>query len=278
MTHNGRMIGAVLGVLLCAAGGAARQTSTPTGKAQALIGKPKAANGNAPAPAGRIVGMRPVPVTPELEAKLDEEDSLDQAAAAAMIAGQYTVAEADARQSISVGPDSGLAQELLAAALDAQGKTLEALQAYKIMVDQGDVFPRNLLPYALLLLDTGQWARAAAAYNKALPYLAYGDLMRESGDFSITEPQPRDLATAIHIALGLTDDWRGYSWTLHSKDQILTQFHQALALEPNSELANYYYANALQRLGRAAQARAVFQKTAKMATGDVKAAAEQALK
>jgi len=51
-----------------------------------------------------------------------------------------------------------------------------------------------------------------------------------------------------------------------------------LQLQPDSGLINFYYGYGLQRLGRKAQANAAFQKTVKIAKGEVKAAAEQALK
>lgn len=220
----------------------------------------------------------PAPMTPALKAELDEAYRLDQASAAALDAGQYAEAEADARQSLSIGYDSGLAQELLASALNAQGKKQEALEAYKEMADLGNDHPRNLLPYALLLLNSGQWAQAVAAYNKALPTLADGKLVRANSHFSSDVLEPAALGTAIHIALGLTYNWSD-SWGRHQQnDKALSEYTKALKLAPNSDLANFYYGYGLQRLGRKAQANTAFQKTVKMAKGEVKVAAEQALR
>ncbi len=207
----------------------------------------------------------------------NEKNSLDAAAATTLDLGQYTEAEADARQSMSVGPDSGIAQEVLAAALNAQGKTQEALEVYQQMASVGGDQARNLLPYALLLLKAGQWAPALAAYNKAQPF-ANGTLISANNHFARTVPQPKDLEAAIHIALGLTYGSEA-SWGGHSQDdKAMSEHKQALALEPNSALANYYYGYALQRMGRRAEAQAAFKKAATLGSNDVKATAEREIR
>lgn len=227
---------------------------------------------------GRTTGMTIAPLTPAQKANEAEKYRLDMAAAAAMDASQYAEAENDARQSIAIGPDSGIAQEVLATALDAQGKTQEALEAYKQIADAGDVEPRNQLPYALLLLKTGQWAQAVAAYNKQLPYLADGKLMNTNSQFSPNMPQPKELETAIHVALGLTYG-SAYSWGKHSQvDKATSEYKKAVALEPDSSLANLYYGRVLQRLGHRVEAKAAFAKAAKTGNEDVKAAAEEEMK
>lgn len=199
---------------------------------------------------------------------------LDQAASTAQQEGDNADAEADARRSVSLGVASGRGQEILAAALDAQGKKEEALQAYKVLADEGDVKPFNELPYARLLLETGHWEQAVEAYNKQLPYISNGDLVQASGDFSPNAPRPTDLAVAIHIGLGLTTGWRGYHGTYQdSVRQEQQQFQQALSLAPRSSLANYYVGYGMKRLGRHAEAQAAFQKVAALDDGDIRAAA-----
>jgi len=126
----------------------------------------------------------PIILTPAELARLNEIYRLDDAAAAALDAGQYAEAEDDARQSIAIGPDAGVAQEVLAQALDAQGKSQEALKEYQQMASLGGDHARNLLPYALLSLKAGQWAQAVTAYNKALSNLADGNLVRGNSHFS----------------------------------------------------------------------------------------------
>ncbi len=218
--------------------------------------------------------------TPEQKATQEQAEALDRAAAKALHVGHYIQAEADARQALALtGGFDLLGPDLLAAALDAQGKMQAALQAYKvIVVDEGDAAPRTLLPYALLLLKAGQWAQAVAAYDKALPHLAFGELVRANSDFSPDTPEPAALATAIHIARGLTYNAEA-DWAREPQDkEALSEYQKALTLEPNSDLANYYYGYGLKKLGRTTQASAAFQKTIKIAHGGVKLAAEQALK
>ncbi len=221
-----------------------------------------------------------IPPTPLQEAQREQARSLDRDASTFLHAGHYAQAEAKARQVLALtGGYDLLGPEILAVALDAQGKTQEALQAYKvIVVGEGDTAPRTLLPYALLLLKAGQWAQAVAAYDKALPHLAFGELVRANSDFSPDAPEPTALATAIHIARGLTYNAEA-DWARETQDkEALAEYEKALALEPDSDLANYYYGYGLKKLGRTAQAGAAFQKTIKMAHGGVKLAAEKAIK
>jgi tetratricopeptide (TPR) repeat protein len=236
--------------------------------------------------------------TPEEQAAFDIQCQLERAAAKELDAGQFAQAEADARQALATcKTDSGMGWEVLAGALDAQGRDREALQVYGHMAARGYNPPRVWLPYALLLLKAGQWAQAVSAYNQALPDVTsggdlvrassplppnvplprVGDLLRLSNHFSPDMPEPRALATTIHIALALTqigvDSWGGHD----QKDKALAHLQAALTLSPDSDVANYYYAYGLQKLGRTQQARAAFQKTVRMAKGEVKAAAERAL-
>ena len=248
---NKRMIGATSSAFLCAAGGALGQYHHDN---------------------QRSVRANFTPVTPPNKAKMDEMARLTDTAAAALDAGRYAEAEDNARQATSLPLGALRGQELLAAALDAQGKTQEALQAYKVMADTGGVFPRNMLPYALLLLKTGQWAQAVEAYNRQLPYLS--DLMLANSHFSPDVPQLRELEAAIHIGLGMTGDFRGHYWHQHNGtagDPTLSDFRAALALEPASPLANYYYASALRQLGRRDEAKVAYAKAAQLGGDDVKA-------
>lgn len=257
---NKQVGGAALGILLCAAG--CGRDERPIAVAHLGPGRNR--------------------TTPEQKAAAEARNAqighLDKVALVALNAGQYVEAEAAARQSLSLGISSGRSQEYLAAALDAQGKAQEALHAYKGIADSGGVFPRNLLPYALLLLKTGQWTQAVAAYNKQLPYLANGGLMAANSQFSPIVPQSKELAVIIHIGLGLTEDWPGNRLGSGPRDQKLVQFRQALALAPDSALANYYYGAALMRLGRRAEAEVAFKKASGLDQGDIKHAAEEALR
>ena len=266
MDKNKWMIGGALGIFLCATVVALGQQHQPNGQS---VG----------------AGMTLPRLTPAQKAKEDEKWRLGQAAVAALDAGQYAEAESDARRSISVGQDSGLAQEILASALNAQGKTQEALHAYKVMADEGDTFPRNQVPYALLLLKSGQWAQAVTAYNKTLPYLPEGDIAEANSHFSPNMPQPRELAVALHVAQGLT--YIGDAgWGSHSRhEEAMTEFAQALQLAPDAPLTNYYYGYGWQQLDlksrtriiNTQRAKAAFQKAARLGGADVKKAATEEL-
>jgi tetratricopeptide (TPR) repeat protein len=215
-----------------------------------------------------------LPMTPR---QIADAHRLGKAAAAALDDGQYAEAEADAREALSLGQDSGMAQEILASALNAQGRTDEALQAYQVMADRGSVYPSDLLPYALLLLKTGHYAKAVVAYNKQLPRLGEGDLMRANSHFSPAVYDPVGLETAIHLALSLTDQTD--TWGGHSQDaKVLAEVRQALALTPNSALANLYYGDAVWCVGHhRALMLAAYRKAAALGRGDVKADAEKKL-
>lgn len=266
---NKHLISAASGVLLCA-GSAYGQT-----------------NLSVPQPVRRRI----ITGTPEqiAAAKTRQEQcsALNQTGFTALHEGRYSEAEADARQALAISHNTDLlAPELLAASLDAQGKNSEALAAYQTLADRGSDHPRDLLPYALLLLKNGQWAKAVAAYNKTLPYIGFSDLLRKNSNFTAADYEPTALAAAIHIGLGMTyissDDWAGNS----RKEKGLAHLQQALALQSNSPLTNYYYGYGWRRLDRdsalkaatARQAKAALQKAMKLDNGDIKAASAETLR
>ncbi len=275
MNRNNWITQAALGILFCATGsvlGQAHTSANTSAKPLHTSAKPTYNH------AMRGLHATPIILTPAEVAALKEQNSLDDAAAASLDAGQYADAEEDARQSIAIGQDSGVAQEVLAAALDAQGKSQEALEVYQQMAFLGGDHARNLLPYALLSLKAGHWTEAVTAYNKALSDLSDGNLVRANSHFSPDVPQPKELETALHIALGLTYSYSA-TWGKHSQvDKATSEYKKAVALEPDSPLANLYYGRALRRLGRKAEAHAAFAKAASTAQGDVKAAAEEEIK
>ena len=229
-------------------------------------------------PGGGPVIRGYTPPSPQEQAIDTEIEQLDNAASAALDAGRCTDAEIDAREALSLGQDSGVSRQTLAASLYIQGKNEEALQEYQVMASQGYNPPRVWLPYALLLLKSGQWAQAVAAFQQAMPMLSDGELVRANSDFSANNPRQTELATAIHISMGLTMDGGDFHGSYQARaEQALSHFQQAVTLEPDSPLANYYYAYGLQRMGRTAQAQAAFAKTIKIGHGGVQVAARKAL-
>ncbi len=227
-----------------------------------------------------------LPPTPKQQAVMEYAARLGGTAAISLRAGRYADAEAAAREALSlpISPPDGAVEEVLASALDAQGKDQEALQQYQTVVEHYDKQPRNLLPYALLLLKSGQWEQALAAYNYDNPHPDQPG--PAGGPFSPDIPQPKELAVALRIALGncytYTPDWTGASQTR----QAMAEYKKALALDPDSARANYYYGYGWQHLALkgqaraslAPQAKAALQKAAKLGEGDVKKNAEEALK
>ncbi len=75
-----------------------------------------------------------IPIPAKALARQDEAAQICRDAAIDLHAGNYAKAEDEARQSDSLDPLAGVPQEVLAAALAAQGKDQEALQIYHTMV------------------------------------------------------------------------------------------------------------------------------------------------
>ena len=235
----------------------------------------------------------------ERQAKIVEAEQLGRDAAADLHAGRYAQAEIKARQSSLLNSGDGVPAEVLAAALEAQGKDKEALQQYQAVVEHYDTQPRNLLPYAQLLLKSGQWAQAVAIYNQALPSLPDGlgphpespvvqdgDLMRANSCFSPDVPEPAALATALHLARGLV--YNAYcDWSGGAQDtEAMGEYTKALQVAPGNALANYLYGKGWQKLGpadrakfgTAQQAKAALQKAVKIGNANVRTAAAKALR
>ena len=244
------------------------------------------------------ISHRPAVIPPQVQEAARESFHMASAAAADLHAGRYALSENEAREALGKDATNGAAEEVLAAALEAQDKDLEALQQYQAVVQHYDSQPRNLLPYAQLLLKSGQWTQALAIYDQVLPRLPDvglhpetpivhdGDLMRANSHFSPNMPEPAALATALHIAHGMiynaTPDWAGEP----QNTEAMAEYGKALQLAPNNALGNYFYGAGWQKLtpgertkfGTLQQAKAHLQKAEKVGNANVRAAAAKALK
>ena len=196
--------------------------------------------------------------------------SLCQDAKLDMQARNYIRAEEEFRGAIAADADSGAAYLGLAEALEAQGKTIEALQAYHGYFNPGptvswlggSAMPKAYLEYALLLNQNGQWAEAAAHYNDVLPQLV--DLgLKNPVQLDPNTPQPLALTVGAHIGLGLYDNFRDYEPDSNTK--AFAEYTTALGLAPNWDAANYYYGVGWSRLDLKSQTRAVHAAQAKAA-------------
>jgi len=238
-----------------------------------------------------------VPLTPKQQAASEQAGQLSLDAATDLHAQNYIRAEAEARAALAIN-DDGRAEEVLAAALEKQGKDQEALRQYQTAVEHYDNQPRNLLPYAQLLLKSGQWAQAVSVYNEALPHLPDvglhletpivhdGDLIRANNHFSPDVPKLGALATALHITRGMiyatSPGWAGTG----QDTEAMTEYAKALQTAPGNAMANYYYGVGWHKLspaervkfGTAQQAKAALQRAAQSDDPSIKKMAAETLK
>jgi tetratricopeptide (TPR) repeat protein len=156
-----------------------------------------------------------LPMPPAEKAAYDAASQLVDAAFAALDAGKYAEAEADVKQSMSLYPLGLFQLRPIASALDALGKKGEAIKVYAQFADASAAQPIETLPYALLLVKSGQYTHALKIYENALPHVGSeltngNELLSEDGDFTPEVPQPRALETDIRIAMGFVgeDDYR----------------------------------------------------------------------
>ena len=262
-------------------------------------------------------GGGPLPRTPEQkalqDAKMDKINDLDQAGTLALRNRNFAVAEDDYRQLIQTTLTPQMAPQTmlgpapyygLGGSLAGQGKTAEAIAAYKL----GIYYPLNFTPeavaasqaidnkpnlrgccdgtdaiawmkYALLLSQTGQDAEALSVYIQAWPFAR--DTNNPKIMFLSNVGSPSAFQAAVHIALGLFANGM-----YNDHEQAMNEFDQALRLQPDAAVTNFYYGYGWQRLDLksktratdAAQAKTALTKAAVSEDGNVKKAATEALK
>ncbi len=242
----------------------------------------------------------------QVAARMATINDLTKAGTEAMRLKNFVVAEADFRELIQVD-SSPYNYYGLGEALAGEGKTADALAAYKTAVDwplnrdpqaialsqamggstsnlRGCCGPADAIAwmkYALLLTLTGQETEARARYMEAARLLP-GRLHPEAA-LTADDGTPVSTArfqSAVHLALGVMGSERD------GGEQNMTEFEQALKLAPDSAAANYYYGygwkrldlQSKTRLADAPVAKAALQKAAQADDAAVKKAAGDELR
>ena len=258
----------------------------------------------------RLSGSRYQYLSPQEKAQSDAWmatiNRLDKAGTEALHLKNFAVAEASYRELVQMGTLGPFPYYGLGEALTGEGKTAEALAAYKTAV----YWPLNRDPQAialgqamgitsnlrgccgssdaiewmkctLLLSQTGQNEEALSVYSEAVrhaPDTAHPEINRT---FEGSLPSPVELQAAAHIALGLLVNDTG-----NDRELAMSEFAQAQKLAPEAAVTNFYYGYGWQRLdlqsktrlADAPQARAALQKAALADDANVKKAASEALR
>lgn len=207
-------------------------------------------------------------------------------------AGNFGTAEQMFRTASAVQESEALghnpsAERGLAEALVYQGRTTEALSLYRALIyghqrkfSSVSQELRTTMRYSILLTQTDQWPEAVAVYEKALPSADFHGMPKMDVHFDPRVPMPAQLQTIAHLACGIEFNRR-------SDDRAaFNEYVKASYLAPDSALVNYYYGDGWQnlspkdraKLGSVQQAKAALQKAYLLGKGDVKTAAEKALK
>jgi tetratricopeptide (TPR) repeat protein len=165
-------------------------------------------------------------------------------------AGDADGAIAAFQQALSLEPHDGLALQRLAEAYTAKGQADQAIGTYRTLLyhipgqrwsSSNETSPAVLMPFALLLQQTGRTQEAIAAFQRGLGFLNAGELSAPS----VPVPAPGSggipdtldgFRAAAHLALFVdTFGHEGYGDL-----EPLKHLQQALALAPDSAAANYY--------------------------------------
>ena len=320
---------------LSLAGSVAAQTTTPTDPPASHLNAPRATNLPVESRGG------PRDVTPEeaarRTARQKEEITINRAARELLRQDNLDGALAEYRKLQSLLPNSGSTQVLIGNVLFRQGKTEEAIAAYKTALSKsafaaalayealGDLYaaigreaeaieayhqivyrvpgrdwinsygqslqaliqPEGqdwsssrgtdtdlLMRYALLLSKTGQHAEALQVYQWGLKGLSQEDRRLFALRLSARSFDRRLFEAAAHTAIGR----RNRALDIPFADAAIAEYRKALSLRSNFAPAHYLLGNALSMKGRSAEAKAAWQKAADVGRGEVKEAAERALR
>jgi tetratricopeptide (TPR) repeat protein len=229
----------------------------------------------------RTVVIRPF--SPELQARDNkyeqylEEGDKALAADPALAEGYYQKASS----LIAYRPDAWLG---LARARDAQGKSTQALPAYRQAFNPPSgsglysSFPSDvasLARYGALCAENGQQEEAMKVYTQA------GDRLNPKPDVPLGAAylSPQNLRARLEMVRGIAlAEAKEHSGEDRDKE-ALEAFQKAAHEQPDDPQVQFYLGYGLRKAGRFAQSQAAFQKAATLDTeGTIKGATEENLR
>jgi tetratricopeptide (TPR) repeat protein len=199
------------------------------------------------------------------------------------------------KEALSISPSNGLAYRRLAEAYTADGKLLEASQAFhKFLVEgfgpgngNGGVVDTadEWAEYALVLVKTNQPAEAVQMYNHAAYLLDYEDSESHDGKPTLKVLFPEVVMERVsaeqvwytpeHLQ-ALADALLAYKQQgFWSDKEVLAHAQEAVKLYPDSAITHYYLGEVLP--SRTPEQKAAYQKAAELGDDRTVAAAKERL-
>lgn len=209
------------------------------------------------------VGVKGSPsrVAPE-NARSTRNDAIRAEARTALDHGDYAKAESILRRALAIDRTDAQSWVLLADVCERQGKTDDAIQAYRAMIySQGwgssiNHDPTTVMRYVLLLSKKGAWAEAAAVYNDAEQRKMAGTGRPLAGfHFSQRTPDWPGLKAAAGFVLGTYHVSYAHGQTV---DQV-KHLEQAIKYRPNWPEAQIAYADCMLKKGELDKAEAAYK-------------------
>ena len=188
-------------------------------------------------------------------------------------------AEGYYREAASLDSYRNDAWKGLGRALDAQGKTAQALSAYHQAFEspaglgEYSTFPNDietLARYGTLCEASGQHEAAVRAYQKAQQQLnPRPNIPMDLSPEAQAKPTPQ-LTAMLEVVRGLALNRQ------NKAEEAVTAFKHAAALQPNDERVQFYLGYGYRKAGQFAAAQSAFQKAANLdPEGTVAAATEE---
>ncbi len=180
--------------------------------------------------------------------------------------GRYGEAESACRQAIGLNPNLAAAHSNLGNALWEQGRTEAAVAAYRraVQIHPGFAEAHCNLGNALGNLDRPE--EALAAYRRALELRPdWAEAGFGAGDALVRLGRAGEAAALLRGLAERMPEARAYTRlgaaleAAESREQALAAYRQAIALDPGFADAYYRQGNCLARMGRIAEAAAVYR-------------------